>query len=186
MGNVIKQNKVRKKKSDENEKKVHKKKKKKDEDKKVHKVKKSKTIKPANTERIIRKKVKTKTKRKELYVIGDYVEFGESKCGDIRYKGYINKRTGIWYGTELVGKDKNGECNGTFCGEQYFECAEKCGVFIMYSQIDRRMDSKQIDKILAKQKKKKVTNMSQSLSERLSKQMIAASTKETNVEKKTE
>merc|ERR1712113_453943 len=87
---------------------------------------------------------------------------------------------GIWYGVELIGKDKNGECNGNFCGERYFECAEKCGVFIMYSQIDRRMDSKQIDKIMSKQKKKKKIIKKPSLSDTLSKQMIAASNKENN------
>ena len=179
---IAKAVKIRKKKSAENEMKVHKKKKDKNEKNKAHKAKRRRVPEPSNTEKLpkIRKRVKTKTKKKELYVIGDYVEFGAEKCGVIRYKGYLKNATGIWYGIELIGGDKNGECDGVFNGERYFECTKNAGVFVMYSAFNRKLSSKEIDKILGtgaqkkpKRKAKPVT-MSQSLSETLSQQMIAA------------
>lgn len=96
--------------------------------------------------------------------------------GVIQYKGYLKDVTGIWYGVELLGTDKNGDCDGVFNGERYFKCPDKAAVFVMYEGFECRMNSKEIDKLLGtKSKRKKRSNtmaMAHSLSDALSKQMI--------------
>lgn len=108
---------------------------------------------PSSTAKLplIRKTVKTKTKKKQLFVIGDHVRMSsdEHKWGVIRYKGGLRNVTGVWFGIELLGKDKEGDCDGEFNGERYFECPPRAGLFVMYNAIGGRMKKEMVQKLLA-------------------------------------
>eukprot|EP01084_Bolivina_argentea_P155852 271582_1 len=139
---------------------------------KQHKLKK-KPVQPSSTEKLslFRRKSKTKTKKKVLLIIGDYVQISCDKWGIIRYKGCLHNVTGIWYGIELLGLDRHGDCDGIFNNERYFKCDINCGIFVMYQSIESKMKKNEVEILLKKKKNKKRSN-TLTLSQRLSNQMI--------------
>ena len=48
--------------------------------------------------------------------------------GPVEYLG-----AGIFIGLEMI--DKEGECDGSFAGRQYFNCLPRKGVFVKFKQL---------------------------------------------------
>eukprot|EP00062_Callorhinchus_milii_P014938 gi/632964626/ref/XP_007898489.1/ PREDICTED: centrosome-associated protein 350-like isoform X2 [Callorhinchus milii] len=75
--------------------------------------------------------------------IGDRVLVHHSKAGTLRFKGHTSFEQGYWAGVEL---DKaEGDHDGTFYGVKYFECTNKCGIFVPPDHITHLWDDYEVD-----------------------------------------
>ncbi|XP_067825537.1 centrosome-associated protein 350-like [Heptranchias perlo] len=75
--------------------------------------------------------------------IGDRVLVSYREPGTLRFKGLTSFGQDYWAGVEL---DKpNGDNDGTFCAVKYFECTDKCGIFVTPDQISHLCADFEVD-----------------------------------------
>lgn len=60
--------------------------------------------------------------------VGAYIELDGRFAGNVRFKGEMGGRKGVWLGLEM--EETVGDGDGMFGDKQYFQCEDAHGIFV--------------------------------------------------------